>query len=293
MQDISPQDVNQAADSSDAAPVTTEATAPAGVTAAPSQDGGAQSVQASTGLEFKPVPYQRFSEINTRYQKTNQELARERAEKVELSKKIADYEAKLAKANEEPPKWWAQQFAAKEEVPDFGGDPALEKAWRLEKALEERDRKIADIEKNIAEQRDGFTAYQKQLEEQKQQAKIEAQINADIDTLTKSEPALAAHLPEILSLVVESGGAISVQRAALIWRHENLVPSTPTRPAVTAPTAPPMASATVAAPRKAGPGPVTSTPGNLQPARPKATSVSDITERLMARAEAGTLFAKG
>ena len=290
MQDSPIQDVNQAADSSDAAPVTTEATAPAGVTAAPSQDGGAQSEQAQ-GLEFKPVPYQRFREVNQRAREFEQNLARERAEKADLAKRIADYEAKLAKANEEPPKWWTQQFAAKEEVPDFGGDPALEKAWKLEKALEERDRKIADIEKNLAEQRDGFTTYQKQLEEKQQQAKFEAQIDAEVGALTKSDPAIVPHLADVLRLVVDSNGAISVKHAALIWRHENLVQNAPARPAVTAPTAPPMASATVAAPRKAGPGPVTSTPGNLQPARPKATSVSDITERLMARAEAGTLFA--
>jgi len=290
VQDISPQDVNQAADSSDAAPVTAnEGAAPAGVTAASVDDGGAQSVPVKPGLEFKEVPYHRLAATAERARKFEQELARERAEKVEIAKKVADYEAKLARANEEPPAW-VKSLLPQPKEPTFD-DPLEERAYKLEKALEERDRKIAEIEKGLAEQRDGFTSYQQKLEAQQQQAKIEAQINADIDSLTKSAPELAPHLPDILNLVVESGGAISVQRAALIWRHENLVSSTPARSAVTAPTAPPMASAAVSAPRKPGPGPVASTPGNLQPARPRPRDLDEATAQLMADIKAGKMRA--
>lgn len=286
MQDISPQDVNQAADPSDAAPVTAnEGAAPAGVTAASVSDGGAQSEQTNE-LEFKPIPYARFSQVNQKFQTAQQELARERAQRAEYERKVAEYEAKLAKANEEPPAWMKSLLPQPKE-PTFD-DPLEERAYKLEKALEERDRKIAEIEKGLAEQRDGFTSYQKQLAEERQQAEYVAQLTNDVSRVLSAEPALKRYEANIYGLIAEKQGMITVDEAVHLLKLQ-LGPAA--RPAVTAPTAPPMASAAVSAPRKSGPGPVTSTPGNLEPARPRPRDLDEATSQLMADIRAGKLRA--
>lgn len=279
MQDSPTQDVNPATDPSDVAPVTNEGPAPDGVTSASIPDGGAQSEQASE-LEFKPIPYARFTQVNQKFQTAQQELARERALRAEHERKVAEYEAKLAKANEEPPAWMKSLLPQPKE-PTFD-DPLEERAYKLEKALEERDRKIAEIEKGLAEQREGFTSYQQKLAEERQQAEYVAQLTNDVSRVLSAEPALKRYEANIYGLIAEKQGMITVDEAVHLLKLQ-LGPAA--RPAVTAPTAPPMASAAVSAPRKPGPGPVVSTPGNLEPAKPAPRSVSDISA--MAKAALG------
>ncbi len=276
-EDTSNQDVSPAADSSVAAPTSTEVIASAGVTAASDPSGG-ESAPAPKPVHH--VPYERFQEVTAKAREHQRQYAEAQAKLAEAEKRQAEYEAKLAKAQEEPPAWWTKQFARPEPEPDFGGDPALEKAYHLEKAIQERDARIQALESRFDKHTAELTEREQARERERQQAVYVQKLEVDFGKEVSRDPSLARYSDGIYALIAE-GRAQSVPDAVAIFKAYYLTPAAPAAVPPAQPSTPGAPPVVKAPPR---PPPVlTGSAPHLIPGKPPPKSIKELTEQIAAK----------
>lgn len=277
-EELSTQDVTLGAEPSAASTVQPEVTAPAGDTAAP-----ALNVQEKATPTFDDrIPKERFFEVVNQRRQLEAKYKEVERERSEWAKREADYKAAIERAQAEPPPWAQKMWGPKEEpVPDFGGDPALEKAYHLEKAIAERDARIEALSKRFEDLEGSHKTFQQKLQEERELAQFQAKLEADFRAEAARIPGLEAHQEIVYGFIAE-GRARNVPDAVALYRafYSPAPTSVPTAPAVRAASTPPVATA--AAPARV-PGPVRSSPASLQPAEPEPTSFNELVARGMRR----------
>lgn len=269
-EDTSTLDVQPGADSSDALASPSDVSAPAGGTAASPVSAPETPPPAAASYEDW-VPKARFREVIEKRREIEAQLTAKAKAEEQWKAREAELQAELQRARAEPPPWAQKLWAPKEEVPDFGGDPALEKAWRLEKALEERDKRLETLTKRLEDLDTSHKTYAQKQEEERQLARFEAKLEADFRVEAARTPGMD---PDVVYGFIAEGRARNMADAAALYRY--YYPAHP-GPAAAAPvvrptSAPPVASA--AAPSR--PGPVRSSPATVVPAPPPPKSFEDM-----------------
>lgn len=281
--DDSEMDVNQAADPSAAATAEPGVSAPAGVTAAPGPlDGVTPTAQDD---EPARVPYSRFSEKVQAERALKQQLEQARKAQADHERQINEYKAKVAKYESEPFEMM-RSLIPKPPEPTFD-DPFEEKAYRLEKALEERDKRIEELQARQKAFEERFEGHTKSLEERAQLEHFSRQLETELSGIVKRDP-MAAQYSNALYQLVGEGRARNLTDAWVLFRHENIQVQPAAKVAAAVSAAPANAPVAPAAPRP-GPPPVRVTPTNLGPARPAPKSLDDVSDALVADLKAGRL----